>query len=167
MPADSSRLLGIIRSVVRAERKELEAFVERHKEASWYLLSTDGTGLVPGTVPLDPACVTTSGWADELKFDMSLSTCEIDDPERLRPHMMAALRDGSHCSLVCASGAGKTKTVQDFLRVRIRSAVYCTTFCAFCSFRACALRAFHGPLAQDCCTGSGIHSVQVVSPALC
>ena len=67
--------------------------------------------------------MTTSGWADELKFDMSLLTCEVDDSERWRPHMMAALRDGSHCSFVSASGAGKTKTVLDFLRVRVLCAV--------------------------------------------
>jgi len=104
-----------------ASYKELQddvvaQFLTVHRSGAWYLEPEAGSCVLPGTVPVDPVCLKSSSWETHLHFDMSLSTCVVDDAQHR--HLKAVLRGQQHCSLISASGAGKTKAVMDALKVR-------------------------------------------------
>lgn len=95
----------------------MDDFVRDHDTFAWYLHPAAGSGVLAGTVPVDPVCLSSGAWATHLHFDLSLSDYVVDDA--LHNEMVHELRGKQHCSLISASGAGKTKAALDLLKVRV------------------------------------------------
>ncbi len=98
-----------------AESGTIHDFVQGHGKWKWYLEPRDGSGVLPGRVPVDPVCMQSGSWDQHLHFDLSLSEHVVED--EAHGDLMRKLQSNRHCSLVSASGAGKTKAVLDLLRV--------------------------------------------------
>ncbi len=100
-----------------AKSGTIHDFVQGHSKWEWYLGLRDGSGVLPGTVPVDPVCLKKDkSWSKHLHFDLSLSDHVVED--EAHGDLMRKLQSHRHCSLVSASGAGKTKAVLDLLKVR-------------------------------------------------
>ena len=112
----------LIHGCVATQRRSVVDFFRLYRTADWYLVPQRGSGvpLLAGTVPVDPFCFTSGLKAAEsvsqqLHFDLTLSSCVVEDEAHRR--MVTALEGRQHCSLISASGAGKTKAVLDLLKV--------------------------------------------------
>lgn len=107
----SGALGDLIRDRVAAQISTVADFVSATDTLVWYLDQVEGSGVLAGRVPVDPVCL----GSGTLHFDLSLSDNVVNDG----PHddLMRELRSQRHCSLISASGAGKTKAVLDLLKV--------------------------------------------------
>ena len=94
----------------------MDDFVRDYDTFAWYLNPAAGSGVLPGTIPVHPVCLRSDAWATHVHFDLSLSDYVVDDAPR--SEMVRELRGKQHCSLISASGAGKTKAALDLLKVR-------------------------------------------------
>jgi hypothetical protein len=94
----------------------MDDFVRDYDTFAWYLNPAAGSGVLPGTIPVHPVCLRNDAWATHVHFDLSLSDYVVDDAPR--GEMVRELRGKQHCSLISASGAGKTKAALDLLKVR-------------------------------------------------
>jgi hypothetical protein len=122
---ESAAMGSLIHECGATQHKSVVDFWRLYRKADWYLAPEPDSGvpLIAGTVPVDPFCFTfkearcaQAGMSKQLHFDLSLSNCVVEDGPAHR-HIAATLEGRQHCSLISASGAGKTKAVMDFLKV--------------------------------------------------
>jgi hypothetical protein len=120
---------SLIHGCVATQHRLVANFCRLYRTTNWYLATQRGSGvpLMAGTVPVDPFCFTsglkaTKSMSQQLHFDLTLSSCVVEDEAHRR--MVTALEGRQHCSLISASGAGKTKAVLDLLKVSKYFAAY-------------------------------------------
>ena len=90
----------------------MTAFVDSYNGYHWYLDPVEGSGVKAGTVPMQPSSAVVQLLTKNPSTDMSLTEVVVGHEV-----VQQATRSG-FCSIISASGAGKTKAVFDFLRVR-------------------------------------------------
>lgn len=110
-------VMDMIRSLAKSNDHEVKSFLKLHRSGAWFLSPESGCGVLVDKVPLDPVCIEYSAREKHVHFDMSLTDCVVGDPEYLS--LRDKLQGEQHCSLISASGSGKTKAVMDFMKVRL------------------------------------------------